>query len=889
MAFCLEKEGISGMSMVAKKYQIFIESMLVFFMMLFFCMVLFGYKKIWPFGEETIIWADMTHTVPCSYYLYDVFGGKDSFLFSWRYGTGIEMLGIVAQQGMLSPVNLILRLFNRQNVFGAIGILLIVKIALMSGTMYFYLSKFKVKKVYKVMGAVSYATGMSILVQNPIVMTLDIGILFPLLIWAFEEGVNNRRKYWYPILLGICLMINLYMSIMIIFYIIISAGMILLITESRQSRQAKAFYIIVSSLEGMAFSAIIWFPVLMNFMSSSRLETEFVKAYILAIKTYGYMDQIWLVILNLTAFIGLIIYNLKKEILYNKDIVYYGGKFVLLFLAVFVPAIEILWHLGSHSGWAWRFCFIFQFSVIDFAVSLEEKHGISHFAENLLKSKLPVKIVAGGAVLTGILISYFIYNKYTEFSVIHRAVLYSGCILLILYILIYKIIEKDWAFGRICIIVMFFVEITINCVIWISPCWRDRQDKEDIGYLYAAAEIENKIEKNENKWMRTKDYDGNFASNYATVMDVNSIANWIHLIKSDRQNTLKNLGYSVNYTRLLDNGGTVFSDIILGYRSAFSKRGIDSKAWMLSENIASINWYFAKYEAPFVMMIDPVLLSETQNSDEQNVFCNQNTMFYALTGINEPLLTEVKIDCSILEKGIDITFEDDKELYIWMDDVEQFSIIIDGEYSDIQNLNDNTNRMYPVAYNNGIFDLGFFADGENCNIRLEKEGKGVDLEKCHIAVMDYKTLERGISVLNSKQFNYELEFKNTGVDIIMQNIKEVDTYFLLPVLYDEGWSCLINGVEVEKVNIGGFLCFPGISENMDVKLRYYPEGIKMGIILCMILQFLVCFLLALYKKRRVIIVHGAEYLAIVSVMLFIAVIWADWCNNRKEHPKDAAM
>lgn len=194
---------------VFSKKRVFREYICIVFLFFVSGLILFKIKHIWPFGSRTVIWADMTNSIPLFYYLYDALKGTDSLFFSWRYGCGLETLGIVSQQGMLSPVNLLLLLFERDNIYGGIGILLIAKMALMSGSMYFYLSKYEVMKIWKVVGAIAYATGMSVLVQQPIVMTLDIAILFPILIWTYEEGISRKNGFgiqraWQSVLLLIC-------------------------------------------------------------------------------------------------------------------------------------------------------------------------------------------------------------------------------------------------------------------------------------------------------------------------------------------------------------------------------------------------------------------------------------------------------------------------------------------------------------------------------------------------------------------------------------------------------------------------------------------------------------------------------------------------------------
>lgn len=62
------------------KKRVFLNVIVVFFAF-FIGIAIFMIKDIWPFGNNTVIWADMTNTTPLYYYLYDALKGNDSLFF----------------------------------------------------------------------------------------------------------------------------------------------------------------------------------------------------------------------------------------------------------------------------------------------------------------------------------------------------------------------------------------------------------------------------------------------------------------------------------------------------------------------------------------------------------------------------------------------------------------------------------------------------------------------------------------------------------------------------------------------------------------------------------------------------------------------------------------
>lgn len=651
------------------------------------------------------------------------------------------------------------------------------------------------------------------------------------------------------------------MSVMICLYIVIITGLKLLYMQEREGDEIEDLFF--ASLEGIAMSAIVWMPVLINYVNSSRLNIGIIDTYLSVLEKISLPKQIGLIFINLSSFIALIICGYKRvQYLGDKQIYYKKYAFVLLFIAVFIPPIEILWHMGSHSGWPWRFSYIFQFVVIDFAVALQQKQV------EFNRSKRSQKIIFCITSI-GILLFIVIYNQKINFVSVDKVVLVGSCILVGIYSLIY--VEFNEKLKYVCFGSIFIFEILCNCYMWIGPEWQDEQDAVDMKYIFDATEIGNKVETSStNRWIKTKDWNGNFASNYASIMNVNSIANWIHLVKKDYQNTFELLGYSTNYTRFLDNGGTIFSDLILGYKNSFSCGNINSYAWEKKASIDEFNWYAIKYDVPLIWRF-----TQRNNLKTENIFSYQNEFFKTLIGKDgDVLFREVNTKPLIDGEELTIRFEENGELYFWTEG-NACSIRVNGQKMIIPNLTDLENTTYPCSFNNGIIDLGYYAKGEKCIIGIHFEDINNGYENIHMAIMNLSLFDKRLNE-RCNEVKYELQFSNNGVDVSISNsgVNEGE-YLYFPILYDKGWKCYVNGTKQKTENLNGFLVIPMVEDDMNIQLRFYPKGMMLGIVFCILVQLFIVGEYALrlkYKRVRSIHIRCIIYLGIILCYIFLYIV-----------------
>lgn len=123
---------------------------------------------------------------------------------------------------------------------------------------------------------------------------------------------------------------------------------------------------------------------------------------------------------------------------------------------------------------------------------------------------------------------------------------------------------------------------------------------------------------------RLKNPDESLNANYGLVLMQPALSNWTHLIAPGEQDGAAAWGYSVQFTRLLDSGGTVFSDALLGIRKIISCVPMDERLYepVEGENTVTVKtlsgedveytMYQPKYTLPF-----GVVLKENEDTEDK--------------------------------------------------------------------------------------------------------------------------------------------------------------------------------------------------------------------------------------------------------------------------------
>ena len=188
--------------------------LLSFFVPVFAMLLLFLQRGIYPFGEESFLRTDLYHQYApfFSEFQYKLQHGGSLF-YSWNIGLGVNFTAIYAYY-LASPLNWFVLLFPKRFVIEYVTLLIVVKTALSSVTMTYYLLRHSKRDgLFAPIFGILYAFSAYMAAYSWNVMWLDCLILFPLILLGLEELMERGRPLLYTVSLALSILCNYYISI----------------------------------------------------------------------------------------------------------------------------------------------------------------------------------------------------------------------------------------------------------------------------------------------------------------------------------------------------------------------------------------------------------------------------------------------------------------------------------------------------------------------------------------------------------------------------------------------------------------------------------------------------------------------------------------------------
>ncbi len=831
----------------------------------FVVLIVYVLNDIYPFGDGTIARGDMVQqTIPAGmYYVWDILHGQASPFFTWNSAFGMNISGASSLGALLSPLNLFLYFSTRENLANFANILMILKMIAIAFSMYFYLRKYEVKNIVHMAGGVLYAFGAASLIHFQIMLVMDIAFLLPLLMIGLDRIFEKKGCKFFIFVFALCLMVNVYTGcITLVFLFLSSALRTFWDTEEKAEKRRRALWLGGSVVAAILISAFVSIPALLCVADTPRSgEGGFLNVYRVALEnrwSLGEWKTVETMLVNTALPCACILFFLVHgKGLVSEKIRKYKCRMCmtgLLFLSVAVAGVESLWHGGSRASWPLRFVYIISFVLIDFAVVLYQDHKESlEAAGKWIKNKVWIGIGAAALIFSGWLF-YGIYHAYCEQS--SYSALGDGflCILVeLIFAAVYWCLLKSRAKGV--ILVLLCVEITCASVISFAPN-KDNVSVFSADYLEAANDVAMGMETEIKDFERIKNTDYKVDHiEYSLVLGKEAISNYWHVINPSVQPKFAALGYSINWTQLLDTGGTVFSDTLFNIKYFLSQDDLTEELYdfceVIDESGDVIQLYKNKFELPFVINTDTSSLSPKSEKFE-----TQNTLFAAVTGSQDKLIQDVS--SQIYSNFCEMQIGNEKKiLYFYGTNTSDnpVEIKVNGVPVRIPASSSMQNQQYPADFGNGFICLGAF---QNETVQVQFSG-GVNPSDLHLGMLDYAAFVNGIEKVKKENPKIvSLEQRNSGVDIELEGVTKSNLF--LPVSYDEGWECNVNGEKVSDIqNLDGMLSIPVVEGKNDIKLRYTAPGQKAGAVLS------ICGLLALaafvFVRKKIVIPEKAADLA----------------------------
>lgn len=861
---------------------------------------------IYPFGKNTVAYYDMAQgIIPNFYHIWDALHEKDTALwFNWYSGLGVND----AANASLSVFWLVLLVIPRRLVGKAMGLYVILFFALSAfSTCLFLRTAEKVKPFWATVLSLCYAfCGFSVMYYTN--AWQDTVFLFPLFMLSWLFLMKKGKILPYILMIMLNLLCGYYVFLLVILYIFFLSWAYIRLQVDRDLRHRRSFEIGIGTILGIGLSAGVLLPKLVQTLSSERfLEKadtsvfETYKQYISTLKC-PYPEKPGMLFVTMLALAITVIgmANNRKTSAQKKENAFFAVSIMLMVMLVVCEGSSILMNFGKYMRFPLRTGYILSFALIcsagfysnrlDFRKVIK-KGNIS--AKTILPNLLVLLVTAGAFAAV-----YALLKQYSDKQLVLCMLLLPA--LFVFYFIVIsnrKKIDYRTAFSGV------LAEILLLSLFFI-PHWETQYNtkEQNPAYIQTAQSLSKKLKLGNSKTQRVKTIGTTLNCNYGTVIGRATISDWTHLIPSDARNGLIRLGYSSEYTRIHDSGGTAFTDALLGVTNVLSVKKESKALYTGITKKGGYNYYECKYTLPYGILVPKdILETDTENRDWKAL---NNELYACLSGDSGKLIEDAGLKLVKAEKNTEyytFTARKNTTAYFKLKGAKEVRVFINGKALAMPSIDREKNKNYPGRFNRNLVNLGEFEDGEQVEIKLVfKAGKFEDKK-------DFEYIEHSNDFENQK-FSAEVgllnldkleavcnKYQNQNNTINVNNYTltadadaaDSNSVLLLPLQYNSCWSAKVNQKSAEVKSVLGVLTAVEMqSGENDVSMTFEASGLRQGILISAASLILLIAVLLLRRKNRtappvlcrvVDTAYGVAFyvgLALIYVIPFAYLLWS---------------
>ena len=775
--------------------------------------------------------------------LYDRVKQGESLLYSFNTAGGMPFYKNFANY-LSSPFNIILFLFKKENIVMAFSIIIGLKVVFASVTMQHYLNKtFKKNNFITLIFGLLYALSGYFCAYYWNIMWLDGMVFLPIIMLGINKIIEQEKPNTYIISLALMLFANYFIGYMIcIFSVIYFLGLFWYKNNFKLKNVVRKFLMFfMSSLLAGALVAFILLPLFYSMStisatgdlfpsaSSSFSITDFIFNHITGVSRTVFASDI-LPLPN--VYPGLISLVLIVLLFLNKNV---NIRFKILsviailffFFSFNITTLDFIWHaFHVPNDLPWRYSFIYIFVLITIAYySFSKIKDVSLFRlcisfavimlVVLLASKLNFENLSDSKIITCIILLCLYFIIFILFkNKVNKKVLYVILTICVSYEVIYGI-NSNWNINH---------DITIFM-----------EDKKPYQSLIKE------IKKDDNGLYRIEKTDY-LTLNDAAWYDYYGISAFSSMAYEDTAKAQRNLGLAGNninsyYYKYYQTPvyNTMFNiKYLLGnYIENDYYVPIDTK-----DNHTSIGY---NYSSSIMYAVNKEL--EDLSLVSYNPFLNQSNFVTLSTNVNDVFnKAQVKsvtggnitndnfydnsngtfnYELDELSKSISFNIDDvyEKNLYLYIGGANTQSFTVNGTYYSL------TSDEY------FIFDTGKIYD-DNLSVTIEFNNENPS----SITFYAYYLNDSSFKEFYNEIMDEALDVKRYSDTLIEGDVEVNDDKLMFTTIsFDEGWSVYVDDKKVEtKKVLDAFLAFDIDKGKHEIKLVYYPKGMRLGVLITII-------------------------------------------------------
>lgn len=193
-----------------------------------------------------------------------------SGVWSWNLDLGADIVKVMGYYGLGSPFFWLFSWNKGTNVLYILGWQYVLKYTIAGFSSYCYLRKYANKKETALIGSILYAFSGFQTINLMFFIFHDAVALFPFMLLAFEEMVENDKKWWFAFTVFFNAAVNYYCFIGEVIFLILYFGIRYLLLDWKRYIKILGRCILEGCL-GIGMASVIFIPSILNVIQNSRV------------------------------------------------------------------------------------------------------------------------------------------------------------------------------------------------------------------------------------------------------------------------------------------------------------------------------------------------------------------------------------------------------------------------------------------------------------------------------------------------------------------------------------------------------------------------------------------------------------------------------------------
>ncbi len=857
--------------------------------------------ELYPLGNGTVLVLDLNgQYVYFHEALRGFVYGENSLLYSFLRGLGGEFIGIYAYY-LASPLSYLVALFPQSAIQEALLCIILLKVGLCGFTFGFYLHKHTLhpNKFSIVAFSVMYALCAYAVVYQSNLMWIDAVFWLPILTYAIERLILNRRYKLFVISLAITIMSNYYIGYMVCIYVVLYSFYFYFSKSPKEinPRNERLHLLramartILFSLLAVTISAFIIFGAYysLSFGKSSfstpswewqenfkllDLFTKFLPGAYDTVRPEG----LPFVYCGLLTLLMLPVYFLSRAVRSREKI---ASAFLILFFGFSFLAnpLDLIWHGFQAPNWLnYRYSFMLSFLLLVLAY-----RGFGNLKR--VGSKF-LFCVASLLVLFVTVCNKLTFESYVEtnqsllsLETVWLTVLATIVFLSLLCLWMKAKHPKHRESISAILVAVVCIEVfcsSLTCVVQFDGDVSYASYTSYHDFIGELRPVVNEIKEKDDGFYRMeklihRKYNDNMA------LGMRGLSGSTSTLNSETIAFLRNMGYVSRSHLSQYRGGTLVNDSLLGVKYLIDQKDSNLLAHHYEEIYSDEN--YTAYKNPYALSLAYGVDSSLQDfafSDYRSAFAKLNALVAAMTGdrTHSELFRPVPSYGEKLSDGCSIQSNGNQITYTKLDTETDASVTFhftapnSGPYyfyspsaifSEVKlSVGEKDLGHYLGTDTTHIVPLGWFEAGEPVEVTLTLFGEATSVSLYqsyrYFYYLDEQNFQSSFDILkNNPQFIIE----EATDDHFIGNIKTDGEHqmILTTIPYDEGWKIYLDGEEISyQKALDSLISFNIPAEGShSLELIYRPNVYRLGAILSLsglAIFILLCLIDRFFLRKR---------------------------------------